>query len=68
MKTIVSAVVSPDQVDSILHQPANPTDYDCLEAVVDRFSEKCFRIGKVSMCYVCVCVCVYVCVCVCVCV
>ncbi|CAI8025040.1 Legumain [Geodia barretti] len=48
VKTIVESVVEPEAVDGILHKPASPVDFDCLEAVVDRFSSACFPIGKVD--------------------
>ena len=48
MKTIVESVIEPEAVDGILHKPASPVDFDCLEAVVDRFSSACFPIGKVD--------------------
>ena len=49
VKTIVESLVEPEAVDSILHKPASPVDFDCLEAVVDRFSSACFPIGKVHI-------------------
>ena len=51
MKTIVESVIEPEAVDGILHKPASPVDFDCLEAVVDRFSSACFPIGKVDTIY-----------------
>lgn len=43
------SVVDAELVDSILHKPASPRDYECLEVVVERFSFKCFHIGKVHV-------------------
>ncbi len=49
MEDIVRDCVSDDvTVNAILGKPAEPTDYDCLEAVVGSFSKKCFKLGQVS--------------------
>ena len=39
----------PDEamVSSILGKPAYPQNYDCLEAVVGKFSDVCFQLGQV---------------------
>lgn len=48
VKSIVQSVVETEQVDSILHKHTTPSDYECLEVVVEKFSSKCFHIGKVD--------------------
>ena len=50
VKSIVQSVVETEQVDSILHKHTTPSDYECLEVVVEKFSSKCFHIGKVHAC------------------
>ena len=49
MEDIVHNVVDAVQVDSILYKSASPQDFDCLEIVVERFSSKCFNVGKVKV-------------------
>ena len=49
VKAIVESVVEPELVEGMLSKPATPQDFDCLEAVVERFSSSCFHIGKVCI-------------------
>ena len=44
-----STVASEAEVDSILCSPAEPKDFDCLEAVVGAFSDQCFKLGQVGL-------------------
>jgi legumain len=48
VEDIVHSAVDAEQVDSILHKSTTPQDFDCLEIVVERFSSKCFNVGKVD--------------------
>ena len=46
VERIVTGVVGKDLTDTVLSKRVPPSDYDCYEAAVTKFSQECYKLGK----------------------